>query len=220
MCSQKRIYDIDVETIYQVERIKEDYEELEENYKLSQKELKTRTRQCEALKRDNKESEQKRNLQREQFEQVLKVYNEEKDVLLAKIQQLDEELEKHKLLLEEAEKIRLELSNKQTPVTDDDAVVRETNKQTREFQYKLKMAEQENSTLQTAVNRLENQVTRYKELLKEAETVEGGLKAEKRVLQKKLREAQAKNEELETNNVHLQKRLDRITVARTIAKTT
>jgi len=43
-----------------------------------------------------------------------------------------------------------------------------------------------------------------------AGSVEGDLKAEKRRSLRELRESQAKVEELETNNSHLQKRLDRI----------
>lgn len=212
MCSQSRVYDVDIETdvLYQVERIKEDYEELDENYRLLQKELKSRVRQHEALKRDHKDLEQKSVLQQEQFELRLKLHDEDVEKLLSNINQLEEELERHRQLLEEAEKARMEVMNKQVPVADDVAIVRETNKQTREYHYKWKMAEQENSVLQTAVNRLENQVTRYKESIKEAEKVEGDLKAEKRKLLRELREAQAKVEELETNNSHLQKRLDRL----------
>lgn len=196
--------------LYQIEALKDDYEELEENYRVLQKEHKCRTRQHESLKRDHKELEQELVTQKLQFEQRFKVQEEENCKLLANFTQLEEELERHKKLLEESEKSRLEILNKQVPVADDIALTRETNKQTREYHYKWKMAEQENAVLQTAVNRLENQVSRYKESLKEAETVEGDLKAEKRRLLRELRESQAKVEELETNNTHLQKRLDRI----------
>lgn len=212
MSTQNKVYDVDIEAdvLYQVERLKEDYDELDENYRLVQKELKSRTRQHEASKRDNKDLEQRLTLQREQFEQMLKIQEEQNSKLLTNTQHLEEELERYKQLLEEAEKARVEILSKQVPVADDVSAMRETNKQTREYHYKWKMAEQENSVLQTAVNRLENQVARYKESLKEAETVEGDLKAEKRKLLRELRESQAKVEELETNNTHLQKRLDRI----------
>lgn len=199
-----------MEYIYQVEKLTNDYEELEENYRLLQKELKSRTRQHEQLKRDHKELEQEFATQKLQFIQRSKVQDEETIKLTTHIQQLEEELEKHKKLLEEAEKARLEIVNKQVTVADDIALNRETNKQTREYHYRWKMAEQENAVLQTSVNRLENQVARYKESLKEAEAVEGDLKAEKRKLLRELRESQAKVEELETNNSHLQKRLDRL----------
>lgn len=196
--------------VYQVETLKDDYEELEENYRITQKELKSRTRQHEQLKRDHKDLEQELESQRLQFEHRFKLQEEENSKLINHFQLLQEELEKHKILLEESEKARLELANKEVPVADEIALARETNKQTREYQYKWKMAEQENIALQTAVNRLENQVVRYKESIKEAETVEGELKAEKRKLLRELRESQAKVEELETNNSHLQKRLDRL----------
>lgn len=199
-----------MEYVYQVEALKDDYEELEENYRIVQKELKSRVRQHESLKRDHKELEQELVSLKLQFEQKCTLHDEDILKLSTKIEQLEEELEKHKVLLEESEKARHELLSKQAPVADDVASTRETNKQTREYHYKWKMAEQENAVLQTAVKRLENQVARYKESLEEAETVEVEMKAEKRKLLRELRESQAKVEELETNNTHLQKRLDRI----------
>lgn len=199
-----------MEYIYQVEALKDDYEELEENYRIVQKELKSRTRQHESLKRDHKELETELISLKLQFEEQCKLHDEESIKLSTNIKQLEEELEKNRQLLEESEKARLEILEKQAPVADDVASARETNKQTREYHYKWKMAEQENAVLQTAVTRLENQVARYKESLKEVETVEGDLKAEKRKLLRELRESQAKVEELETNNTHLQRRLDRI----------
>lgn len=199
-----------MEFIYQVEALKDDYEELEENHRLVQKELKSKTRQHELLKRDHKELEQELSSQKMQFAQKFKAQDEEATKLINRVEQLQEELDKHKFLLEESEKARQEIANKQVPVADDIELTRETNKQTREYQYKLKMAEQENAALQTAVNRLENQVARYTESLTEAETIESELKAEKRKLLRELRESQAKIEELETNNTHLQRRLDRL----------
>lgn len=199
-----------MEYIYQVEALKDDYEELEENYKLVQKELKSLSRQHQSLIRDHKSLQEETAIQTAQYEQKFTSQAEEKTKLLTQIEQLAEELQKHKKLLEESEKARLEALNKQIPVADEVALARETNKQTREYHYKWKMAEQENNVLQTSLNRLENQVARYKDTLKEAETVEADLKAEKRKLLRELREVQAKVEELETNNTHLQKRLDRL----------
>lgn len=199
-----------MESDYQVDVLKDNYEELEENNRLLQKELKSRTRQHEQLKRDHKQLEQELALQKSQFEAKIKLQDEETVKISNHMEQLQEELEKHKKLLEDSEKARLEIVNQQVPVADEVALARETNKQTREYHYKWKMAEQENSVLQTAVSRLENQVTRYKESLRDAETIEGELKTEKRKLLRELRESQAKVEELETNNSHLQKRLDRL----------
>lgn len=199
-----------MEYVYQVEALKDDYEELEEYYALKVKELKSKTKEYDALDRKYKQQEQESATLKLQFKQILESQEEENSKLLIRIQQLEEELEKHKTLLEESEKARQEILNKQLPVADEVATARETNKQTREYHYKWKVSEQENAVLQTAVSRLENQVARYKESLCEAETIEGELKAEKRKLLRELRETQAKVEELETNNSHLQKRLDRI----------
>lgn len=199
-----------MEYVYQVEALKDDYEELEEYYALKVKELKSKTKEYDALDRKYKQQEQESTTLKLQFKQILESQEEENSKLLTRIQQLEEELERHKTLLEDSEKARQEILNKQLPVADEVATARETNKQTREYHYKWKMSEQENAVLQTAVSRLENQVARYKDSLHEAETVEGELKAEKRKLLRELRETQAKVEELETNNSHLQKRLDRI----------
>lgn len=197
----------DLEYIYQVEALKDDYEELDENYRLRVKELKCKVKEYNALERKFKSLELESNQLKLQIKTILETHQEKESNDLMKLKELEEELENHKVLLEESEKSRQELQNKQIP---DNYPTRETNKQTREYHYKWKMAEQENSVLQTAVSRLENQVTRYKESLEEAETIESDLKSEKRKLLKQLRESQAKVEELETTNSHLQKRLDRI----------
>lgn len=199
-----------MESDYKVDVLKDNYDELEENNRLLQKELKTCTRQREQLKRDHKELEQEVALQKAHFEAEFRLQNEEMVKIMSTNEQLQEELEKHKKLLEESEKARHEMTTQQMPVADEVELAREINKQTREYHYKWKMAEQENSVLQTSVSRLENQVARYKESMKEAETIESELKVERRKLLRELRESQAKVEELETNNSHLQKRLDRL----------
>lgn len=212
MCSQNRIYDVDLEpdVLYQLERYKDDNEEWEEKNKLTQKELKCQIRQNNDLKRKYNILEQEFQAQRELAELKLKAKDEENEKSLCDIQQLKEELERMKQFLEESEKARLEILNKQVPVADESVIIRETNKQTRDYLYKLKMAEQDISVLQTANNRLKNQVARYKEWEKESETTQGELKADNRRILRELRESQAKNEELETNISHLQKRLDRL----------
>ena len=199
-----------MEHLYKVETLKDVIDELEENYRLLQKDFKSLNRQHEALKRGHKDLEQDLVSQGLQFEQKLKLKDESILELTNHNEQLQEELEKHRKLLEESEKARLEMVNQQVPVADEVSLSRETNKQTREYHYRWKMSEQENAVLQTSVNRLENQVARYKESLEEAETVESELKADKRKLLRELRESQAKVEELETSNTHLQKRLDRL----------
>lgn len=196
--------------IYEIDSLKDDLEELEENYRLVQKELKSKTRQHDSLKRDYGQLEEKFQFEQANNEAQNKTQEEQKQEYLSTIQQLEEELENHKKLLEKSERVRQDLLSKQSANSDDINATRETNKQTREYLYKWKMAEQEKLALQTTVNRLENQVSRYKESIKEAETLEDELKAEKRKMLRELREAQAKIEELETNNSHLQKRIDRM----------
>ncbi|XP_046390795.1 leucine-rich repeat flightless-interacting protein 2 isoform X3 [Ischnura elegans] len=91
---------------------------------------------------------------------------------------------------------------------------REANKQLADYKFKLQKAEQDVSTLQANVARLESQVIRYKSAAEAAEKVEGELKSEKRKLQRELREAQTRLEELETSNTHLQRRLDKLKSAK------
>ncbi|XP_012882487.1 PREDICTED: leucine-rich repeat flightless-interacting protein 2 [Dipodomys ordii] len=65
------------------------------------------------------------------------------------------------------------------------------------------------------INRLEGQVLRYKTAAENAEKVEDELKAEKRKLQRELRTALDKIEEMEMTNSHLAKRLEKMKANRT-----
>lgn len=199
-----------MESDYQVEVLKDDRDELTENNRLLQKELKSTRRERDQTKRDNGKLEEEKAVQKLHYEAKLKQMEEEKTSLSNETEQLREECETLKKLVEELKKARQEMASQQLPVADEVALARETNKQIREHHYKWKMAEQENSVMRTTISRLENQVTRYQESLKESETIEADLKTEKRKLLRELRESQAKVEELETNNSHLQKRLDRL----------
>ncbi|ROL55095.1 Leucine-rich repeat flightless-interacting protein 1 [Anabarilius grahami] len=69
------------------------------------------------------------------------------------------------------------------------------------------------------VTRLEGQVTRYKAASENSEKVEDELKAEKRKLQRELRSALDKTEELESSNSHLSKRLEKMKTGRGTAAT-
>lgn len=55
-----------------------------------------------------------------------------------------------------------------------------------EYKLKLQKAEQDNSTLQATINRLEGQVKRFKTASEKAEAAEEELKAEKRKLQREV----------------------------------
>ena len=65
------------------------------------------------------------------------------------------------------------------------------------------------------IGRLEGQVARYKNAAENAEKVEDELKAEKRKLQRELRTALDKIEEMEMTNSHLMKRLEKMKANRT-----
>uniref|UniRef100_A0A3Q3ACN7 Leucine rich repeat (in FLII) interacting protein 1b n=1 Tax=Kryptolebias marmoratus TaxID=37003 RepID=A0A3Q3ACN7_KRYMA len=96
---------------------------------------------------------------------------------------------------------------------------RDSSRQINDLKFKLVKAEQEATALEQNVTRLEGQVTRYKSAAENAEKVEDELKAEKRKLQRELRSALDKVEELESNNSHLCKRLEKMKSSRGMAQT-
>ncbi|XP_043916248.1 cingulin-like [Protopterus annectens] len=87
---------------------------------------------------------------------------------------------------------------------------RDSNRQICELKFKLAKSEQEITALEQNVIRLEGQVTRYKSATENSEKVEDELKSEKRKLQRELRSALDKIEELEVSNSHLVKRLEKM----------
>uniref|UniRef100_A0A8C5DU56 Leucine-rich repeat flightless-interacting protein 2-like n=1 Tax=Gouania willdenowi TaxID=441366 RepID=A0A8C5DU56_GOUWI len=98
-------------------------------------------------------------------------------------------------------------------------VQRDSHRQVSDMKFKLVKAEQEVTALEQNVTRLEGQVTRYKSAAENAEKVEDELKAEKRKLQRELRSALDKIDELESNYSHLSKRLEKIKSSRGMAQT-
>ncbi|XP_054241209.1 leucine-rich repeat flightless-interacting protein 2 isoform X3 [Indicator indicator] len=92
---------------------------------------------------------------------------------------------------------------------------RDANRQISEYKFKLSKAEQDITTLEQNIGRLEGQVTRYKNAAENAEKIEDELKAEKRKLQRELRMALDKIEEMEMTNSHLMKRLEKMKANRT-----
>ncbi|XP_074858173.1 leucine-rich repeat flightless-interacting protein 1 isoform X30 [Carettochelys insculpta] len=87
---------------------------------------------------------------------------------------------------------------------------RDANRQISDLKFKLAKSEQEITALEQNVIRLEGQVARYKSAAENAEKIEDELKAEKRKLQRELRSALDKTEELEVSNGHLVKRLEKM----------
>ncbi|KAM8811531.1 leucine-rich repeat flightless-interacting protein 2 isoform 4-T4 [Eudromia elegans] len=92
---------------------------------------------------------------------------------------------------------------------------RDANRQISEYKFKLSKAEQDITTMEQNIGRLEGQVARYKSAAENAEKVEDELKAEKRKLQRELRTALDKIEEMEMTNNHLMKRLEKMKANRT-----
>nr|XP_048279478.1 leucine-rich repeat flightless-interacting protein 2 isoform X13 [Myodes glareolus] len=92
---------------------------------------------------------------------------------------------------------------------------RDANRQISEYKFKLSKAEQDITTLEQSVSRLEGQVLRYRTAAENAEKIEDELKAEKRKLQRELRTALDKIEEMEMTNSHLAKRLEKMKANRT-----
>ncbi|XP_022619735.1 leucine-rich repeat flightless-interacting protein 2-like isoform X1 [Seriola dumerili] len=87
---------------------------------------------------------------------------------------------------------------------------RDTNRQISDLKFKLVKSEQEVTALEQNIIRLEGQVTRYKSASESAEKIEDELKVEKRKLQRELRSALDRVDELEVSNSHLSKRLEKM----------
>ncbi|XP_042358374.1 leucine-rich repeat flightless-interacting protein 2 isoform X5 [Plectropomus leopardus] len=136
---------------------------------------------------------------------------EEKDELLAQIRKLKNQLEEE----------RQKHSKMDSAYTDGERMEngtdlhiiemqRDANRQISEYKFKLSKAEQEMGTMEQNINRLEGQVSRYKASADNSERIEDELKAEKRKLQRELRTALDKIEEMEMTNNHLVKRLEKM----------
>ncbi|KAM5234867.1 leucine-rich repeat flightless-interacting protein 2 isoform 17-T17 [Hipposideros larvatus] len=136
-------------------------------------------------------------------------------------------------LLSQIRKLKLQLEEERQKCSRDDGTMgdlaglqngsdlqliemqRDANRQISEYKFKLSKAEQDITTLEQGISRLEGQVLRYKTAAENAEKVEDELKAEKRKLQRELRTALDKIEEMEMTNSHLAKRLEKMKANRT-----
>ncbi|XP_066595013.1 leucine-rich repeat flightless-interacting protein 2 isoform X3 [Prorops nasuta] len=123
--------------------------------------------------------------------------------------ELQDEIRHLRLELEES-RSRIRAERSPGCLTDSEDIQREANKLLADYKFKLQKAEQDMSTLQATVARLESQVIRYKSAAEASEKAEDELKVEKRKLQREVRESQGRVEELETANSHLQRRLDKL----------
>ncbi|XP_025072288.1 leucine-rich repeat flightless-interacting protein 2 isoform X19 [Alligator sinensis] len=149
------------------------------------------------------------------------------DVRLRKLAEEKEEL------LSQIRKLKLQLEEEQQKYSKSDGsnpditglengsdlqlieMQRDANRQISEYKFKLSKAEQDITTMEQNIGRLEGQVMRYKTAAENAEKVEDELKAEKRKLQRELRTALDKMEEMEMTNSHLMKRLEKMKANRT-----
>ncbi|KAK2824041.1 hypothetical protein Q5P01_021216 [Channa striata] len=136
---------------------------------------------------------------------------EEKDELLAQIRKLKNQLEEER---QKHSKVDSAYTDGERMENGTDLHIiemqRDANRQISEYKFKLSKAEQEIGTMEQNINRLEGQVSRYKASADNAEKIEDDLKAEKRKLQRELRTALDKIEEMEMTNNHLVKRLEKM----------
>ncbi|XP_024142045.1 leucine-rich repeat flightless-interacting protein 2 isoform X5 [Oryzias melastigma] len=153
-------------------------------------------------------------------------------ILEIRLRKLVDEREK---MIEQVKKLKAQLEQKtqknSTDLSPDGEIVengndpnimelqRDSSRQINDLKFKLVKAEQDVTALEQNVTRLEGHVTRYKSLAENAEKVEDELKAEKRKLQRELRSALDKIEELESSNSHLNKRLEKMKSSRGLAPT-
>ncbi|XP_069589475.1 leucine-rich repeat flightless-interacting protein 1 isoform X23 [Ranitomeya imitator] len=130
-------------------------------------------------------------------------------------------MDERESFLEQIKKLKGQLGEKssrnQSPENPDNEnmengtdVQRDANRQINDLKFKLTKSTQEITALEQNIIRLESQLTRYKSSAENAEKVEDELKAEKRRLQRELRAALDKIEELEVGNSHLIKRLEKM----------
>ncbi|XP_022599446.1 leucine-rich repeat flightless-interacting protein 2 isoform X5 [Seriola dumerili] len=136
---------------------------------------------------------------------------EEKDELLSQIRKLKNQLEDER---QKHSKVDSAYTDGERMENGTDLhfieMQRDANRQISEYKFKLSKAEQEMGTMEQNINRLEGQVSRYKAAADNSEKVEDELKAEKRKLQRELRTALDKIEEMEMTNNHLVKRLEKM----------
>ncbi|XP_059871845.1 leucine-rich repeat flightless-interacting protein 1 isoform X12 [Delphinus delphis] len=146
----------------------------------------------------------------------LKKLIDERECLLEQIKKLKGQLE------ERQRNIRLDSLHPEDGVLQNGTDVhvmdlqRDANRQISDLKFKLAKSEQEITALEQNVIRLESQVSRYKLAAENAEKIEDELKAEKRKLQRELRSALDKTEELEVSNGHLVKRLEKMKANRSV----
>uniref|UniRef100_A0AAY4DZQ6 Leucine-rich repeat flightless-interacting protein 2 n=1 Tax=Denticeps clupeoides TaxID=299321 RepID=A0AAY4DZQ6_9TELE len=219
--------------IYQVDTLKDVIEEMEEQMSEMRREMEEKSKELERQKHtcsvlQHKQEELKEGIrQRDEFIEVMPTLQElhskitrpiglrkladEKEELLAQIRKLKSQLEDEKQKHVKMDDVVMD-GVKMENGTDLHFIEmqRDANRQISEYKFKLSKAEQEMATMEQNVTRLEGQVSRYKAAADNSEKIEDELKVEKRKLQRELRTALDKIEEMEMTNNHLVKRLEKM----------
>ncbi|XP_010189775.1 PREDICTED: leucine-rich repeat flightless-interacting protein 2 isoform X4 [Mesitornis unicolor] len=139
----------------------------------------------------------------------------EKEALLSQVRQLKIQLEEERQKYSKSDGMNPDIGLENGSDLQLIEMQRDANRQISEYKFKLSKAEQDITTLEQNIGRLEGQVARYKNAAENAEKVEDELKAEKRKLQRELRTALDRIEEMEMTNSHLMKRLEKMKATRT-----
>ncbi|CAH1238593.1 LRRFIP2 [Branchiostoma lanceolatum] len=144
------------------------------------------------------------------LDERLKRMAEEKEDLVDQIRRLKLELEEEK----ERSKALQSKANRTAEANGPDMelldIQREASKQVNNYKFRLQKAEQDLAAMEGNIQRLEGQVNRYRVAAEGAEKKEDELKTEKRKLERELRSASDRSEELAMMNSHLEKRLDKL----------
>jgi len=245
--------------MFQVDLLKDQVEEGEEQAALVMKELRAKTHDYEILKRDHAESVRAVQILQQALNEQQAMLQERGLVLLGDGEEGDseqdcDEVEQEKRtraivsqdtaniladlgsgpldvrikrlagqrddLQDTVRRLKLDLEEERSRsslprgAASMDEIERETKKLLDDYKFKISKSDQEIATLGANVARLESQVIRYKTASETAELSEENLKAERRKMQRELRDAVTRNEELETQNKHLEKRLDKLKTAK------
>jgi len=245
--------------MFQVDLLKDQVEEGEEQAALVVKELRAKTHDFEILKRDHAESVRAVQILQQALNEQQAMLQERGLVLLGEGEEAEgeqdcDELEQEKRtraivsqetanilaglgsgpldvrikrlagqrddLQDTVRRLKLDLEEERSRsslargAASMDEIERETKKLLDDYKFKISKSDQEIATLGANVARLESQVIRYKTASETSELSEENLKAERRKMQRELRDAVTRNEELETQNKHLEKRLDKLKTAK------
>uniref|UniRef100_A0AAY4E486 Leucine-rich repeat flightless-interacting protein 2 n=1 Tax=Denticeps clupeoides TaxID=299321 RepID=A0AAY4E486_9TELE len=218
--------------MYQVDTLKDTLLELEEQLCELRREYEDKSKELDRERHAH-------TILQFQFVEVKETLKQSEDVLMVRAQgvraqcrpptaiRLRKLVDERENLVDQVRKLRAQLEQKQKNGKEEDTspdedtlqngtdphiidLQRDSNRQISDLKFKLVKSEQEVAALEQNILRLEGQVTRYKSAMENAEKVEDELKVEKRKLQRELRSALDRTDELEASNSHLSKRLEKM----------